>query len=530
MEEMKALTNGILFAPLIIPMMVFVSAAFSTIVMISLLSIAALSFLCRILAVAVTAVSNPIVTLSAIPVNWRKAIFLDSLFAPLDLVPGFRRLQYARSHMAKSRTQVLDFLNISPSALLKQLLHAPSFLLPLIGISILLFVADFLVTMNVSTDGVIRATSTDFNPTESLRLNRTVNEQKFLDHPRTEAPQMYPLHDPVSADHHVRQYENPFGKPRESKVEIYGEPNNASINMGYSSFLRLMSGSECRISLFDYSNYFEFWRSGVMYSFYVKGKTRGIVEWMNDHSGFSSDKGILSVFPGFFSYVAICACLLVFHGFICAYIVGLTCLFLLLANGPPRMLFFIPAISYRISLKAISVIYWPLIWICESPVTPVKDQDREVIGQYDHPLAVISRALSLIAIGYFVIKISIRMFRQSLSESLSAWIHRFFPEAVMRGDAMDAMASCRVYPWEVASFLGGLLSMLLWYYVSCIAWRRRHGIPYDIEVAAKTTRTMARARSVIAAYSAICVSYSVYHISGHVPIPTLELMVFPWSI
>lgn len=184
------------------------------------------------------------------------------------------------------------------------------------------------------------------------------------------------------------------------------------------------------------------------------------------------------------------------------------------------LVLFLPSILYRWSLKATSIVYWPLVFVVRSTFSEGADVKTklELIKRSD--LSRIRALYGVVAIIAFLVKLVLMI----------KW--NGFVDACKGNPILDFLAlyiaPAEIPKWQIATVINSALAVGGMIFAREALLRYDVGLPFPEKPVQRILGFVSGLRWMLALYSIICVGYITMREAQHLHWPALGTQWFPW--
>lgn len=185
---------------------------------------------------------------------------------------------------------------------------------------------------------------------------------------------------------------------------------------------------------------------------------------------------------------------------------------------PVMVIFLLPAVLYRWSLKGSSVVYFPLVWIIHSATArSLRDHLQDI-----HELALyrIQRWFAAFVMLLFAAKAYIYY---AWSDLASSW------RAIPGHQLLDAVVMPEAFPpWQVVSVINAILAWVLYLAADWLVARWNRGSRVNEKTIDFALRWLSLLRGILSVYTIVCCIYLAASLSGRFELPPMGTGSLPW--
>jgi len=172
------------------------------------------------------------------------------------------------------------------------------------------------------------------------------------------------------------------------------------------------------------------------------------------------------------------------------------------------LIFFLPALLYRWSLKSSALFYLPFIWIIGTPTHIKKlheNLDEQLALWKDSALAKVGVIYAVIVIVFFTaLPLFLKIKLHDLSAGLPANLHGLTEMIVPFFVTFEWKA------WHVARFLAAVITLGVWFYLDTLVIQRKFRKDVGLHGEAKIIFHLLRVRQLLSLFTLACGVYVLY--------------------
>jgi hypothetical protein len=168
---------------------------------------------------------------------------------------------------------------------------------------------------------------------------------------------------------------------------------------------------------------------------------------------------------------------------------------LLALTTPMRGLLFLPALAYRLSLKASALTYAPLLFVVEGSVVPSDDPKHLFEEEQFAVFPCIRRWLAQIIGAILLLKFLLITVWTTGMAAYQQRLATYFPHQ---------LNVKYIYPWEIAETVVVVVTFVLWIVTKNALWKLKNGQPVSLGTSSRLVVGGQRLRTVLSIYTIIC--------------------------
>lgn len=188
--------------------------------------------------------------------------------------------------------------------------------------------------------------------------------------------------------------------------------------------------------------------------------------------------------------------------------------------------FILPAVAFRLSVKATAIIWLPLIWAVQPPKPRGEPWPAHLKLKASSDFMRIVVFVSLLTLIGFAAKYVLWLGEYALATHEEAWHLRV-------GERLGAFIAALVRPgeiplWQLLSAINALLAIAMFFMVRHWLRRAEVGLPLPERAIDRTLSTCYFFRRLLSSYAIVNNLVVFYYLASKLPRPPIGTMLFPW--